>query len=146
MNYNDLTWRHFMSAAHAGTLSGSGVRRGTAGSRSQGIWVQFDLQIGTQSASSQGVAHVQAARFLAYGCPHVIAVADWVAENSQGLEVPGSAAAASLQPAHLPLSVAALQREFEVPVEKLGRVLIIEDAWRAALSSPYGGESAYEPV
>jgi hypothetical protein len=27
-----------------------------------------------------------------------------------------------------------------VPVEKLGRLLIVEDAWRAALSSPYRPE------
>jgi hypothetical protein len=166
VNYNDLTWRHFMSASHAGTLMdvsadmdmgagtrmGEGVWRGAAGSRAQGTWVQFDLQIGVQSATP-GVARIQAARFLAYGCPHVIAVADWLAGHSIGLEVElapvsavatASAASApamvSLRPTPLPRSVAALQREFEVPVEKLGRVLTIEDAWRAALSSPYRTE------
>jgi hypothetical protein len=138
MHYNDLTWRHFESAAYAGTLTGEGVRRGIAGGIAQGTWVQFDLHIGVQSASSPRVPRVLAARFLAYGCPHVIAVADWVAEHGVGLEF--GAPAAALGPVQLPQSVAALQREFGVPVEKLGRLLIVEDAWRAALSSPYRPE------
>jgi hypothetical protein len=31
---------------------------------------------------------------------------------------------------------------FEVPIEKLGRLLIVEDAWIAAVSSPYREVSA----
>lgn len=70
---------------------------------------------------------VEAVRFLAYACPHVIAVADWIA-----LEMPGRPA----MPA-LPESVHALRARFEAPVEKLGRLFVIEDAWIAALSSPH---------
>jgi hypothetical protein len=128
MTYNELTWRHFEQAAHAGELGGDYVRRGAAGNPAHGTWVQFDVRV----APGDGALVVQEARFLAYGCPHVIAVADWVAGR----------AAAAMDGAHgatgaLPESVSALQHRFEVPVEKLGRLLVIEDAWRVALSSPY---------
>jgi NifU-like protein involved in Fe-S cluster formation len=123
-NYNDLTWRHFSVAAYAGVLAGGGVHRGAAGSPEQGTWVQFDLQIGRTGAPT-----VQDARFQAFGCPHVIAVADWLAQNAVGREV--------VPLRGLPESAAALRERFDMPVEKLGRLLLVEDAWRAALESPY---------
>jgi cysteine desulfurase len=126
-NYNDLTWRHFSGAAYAGLLEGSGVHRGAAGSPLQGTWVQFDLQIG-----GAGTQSVQDARFQAYGCPHVIAVADWLAQNAVGREVAGAVPLRGL-----PDSVGALRERFDMPVEKLGRLLVVEDAWRAVLSSLY---------
>lgn len=132
MTYNELTWRHFTQAAHAGVLAGSGVRRAAAGSQAHGTWVQFDVCL----TQSNGVTVVQDARFLAYGCPHVIAVADWVAEHAVGAAA-GAALGAVGVAGGLPESVAALQQRFAVPVEKLGRLLVVEDAWRAALSSPY---------
>jgi NifU-like protein involved in Fe-S cluster formation len=132
MNYNDLTRRHFESPDHAGVLAGpavrlespaeAGVRRGAAGSEAQGTWVQFDVQIG----SSQGET-IDRVRFLAYGCPHVIAVSDWIAQQAVGREA---------KPA-LPESVQSLRERFDVPTEKLGRLLIVEDAWIAAVSSPH---------
>jgi NifU-like protein involved in Fe-S cluster formation len=123
MNYSNLTWRHFDSPACAGVLAGTAVRRGAAGSRALGTWVQFDVRIGARNQASS----VEAVRFLAYGCPHVIAVADWLAQKAVG----GPAEAV------LPESVHALRERFEVPIEKLGRLLIVEDAWIAALSSPF---------
>ena len=123
MNYSNLTWQHFNDPVCAGVLTGAAVRRGTAGSRAQGIWVQFDVQIGSRHQESI----VEAVRFLAYACPHVIAVADWVAQKAVG---------GPSEPV-LPESVPALRERFEVPIEKLGRLLIVEDAWIAALASPY---------
>jgi NifU-like protein involved in Fe-S cluster formation len=118
MTYNEPTLRHFETAANAGVLAGPGIRRGAAGSRALGTWVQFDLQVGSE--------RLQAVRFLAFGCPHVIAVADWVAQCSVGLPaVPA-----------LPESVTLLKQRFAVPTEKLGRLLVIEDAWIAAWSPP----------
>jgi NifU-like protein involved in Fe-S cluster formation len=115
VNYSELTQRYFQSAAGAGVLSGPDVHRGAAGARAQGTWVQFDVQL------DSGV--IQAARFLAFGCPHTIAVSAWVAEHGVG------AARAAL-----PESVQQLSERFEVPVEKRGRLLIIEDAWIAAVA------------
>ncbi len=137
MNYNELTCHHFESAANAGVLVGPDTRRGAAGNRALGTWVQFDVQFGAGRAQSlQGAPveeavraaeqTVQAVRFLAYGCPHVIAVADWIAGQATSRQ----------SGTELPESVQSLRERFDVPVEKLGRLLIIEDAWRAAVSSP----------
>lgn len=115
MNYNDLTRKYFESAPNAGELAGPGVFRGAAGNRVEGAWVQFDLQISTGTVSE--------AKFLALACPHVIAVSAWLAEQAVGRPV---------QP-RLPESVPALRDRFAVPVEKTGRLLIIEDAWLAAV-------------
>jgi NifU-like protein involved in Fe-S cluster formation len=111
MTYNELTLRYFETTPAAGVLTGSGILRGAAGDRAHGTWVQFDLQVGG--------GLIQAARFLAFGCPHTIAVCAWVAERASGC---------ALRPA-LPESVAQLSERFAVPVEKRGRLLIIEDAW-----------------
>ena len=124
MNYNDLTRRHFERAAAAGVLSGPRVRRGEAGDRAQGTWVQFTLRMPPEEAA----ASIEAVRFLAFGCPHVIAVADWVCEAAVG-RPPGRA---------LPETVQRLRERFAVPIDKTGRLLIVEDAWIAAVSSPYG--------
>jgi NifU-like protein involved in Fe-S cluster formation len=128
MNYSNLTWQRFDNPACNGVLAGAAVCRGAAGSRAQGIWVQFDVRVGARDQRPV----VEAARFLAYACPHVIAIADWVAERALG----GPA-----DPV-LPETVHALRERFEVPIEKLGRILLVEDAWIAALSSPYRLKSA----
>jgi NifU-like protein involved in Fe-S cluster formation len=120
MNYNALTRRYFESPSGAGVLSGPGVSRGAAGSIESGTWVQFDFQVHTQT--------LQAARFLAFGCPHTIAVAAWLAEQA-----PGQALRAAL-----PHNVHDLSTRFEVPIPKLGRLLIVEDAWIAAAREAMG--------
>jgi NifU-like protein involved in Fe-S cluster formation len=112
MKYSDRTRRYFESASCAGALEDA--FRGAAGDRGQGTWVQFDLVV--------NAAVIADARFLAFACPHTIAVAAWLAEQSIG---------SALQ-REMPRSVAALREQFAVPVEKLGRLLIVEDAWRAA--------------
>jgi hypothetical protein len=142
--YSELTWRHFRAAGRAGELTGTDACRGSAGTYAQGTWVQFDVRIvgtaasgdarcqseGGQEARCQGArGQVAAAAFLAFGCPHVIAVCDWLAQQAVGR--PAAAC--------LPESVTALQRRFGVPTEKLGRLLIVEDAWIAALSPPSPG-------
>ncbi len=120
MKYNDLTRRYFESAASAGELTAPGTLRGAAGSRAQGTWVQFDVQV---DANTRG-GTIQAARFLAFACPHVIAVSAWVAEQAVGRAAR----------AELPDGVQSLRERFGLPVEKLGRLLIVEDAWIAAVA------------
>jgi len=117
MNYNELTRRYFESGANVGELTGPGVFRGAAGSLEGGTWVQFDLQINAGAVS--------AARFLAFGCPHTIAVSSWLTEQAVG------------HPAKPQLAegVQGLRARFAVPVEKMGRLLIIEDAWLAAAAA-----------
>jgi NifU-like protein involved in Fe-S cluster formation len=116
VNYSELTLHYFETAMGAGVLTGPNVCRGAAGSPAQGTWVQFDV------LSSGG--SIQAARFLAFACPHTIAVSAWVAEHAVGAACRAA----------LPESVQELSERFAVPVEKRGRLLIIEDAWVAAVS------------
>jgi NifU-like protein involved in Fe-S cluster formation len=117
LNYSELTLRYFETAAGAGVLAGADVHRGAAGSRVRGTWVQFDIQVGSEG--------VRAARFLAFGCPHTIAVSAWVAEHAADAGLGGA----------LPESVQELSDRFAVPAEKRGRLLVIEDAWAAALAA-----------
>lgn len=119
MNYNSLTRQYFERAPQVGVLEGSGTYRGAAGSRALGTWVQFDLAVQQEEAC----AVVREARFLAYGCPYVIAAAAWIAKKAPGVQAGGA----------LPASVLALQQRFEAPVEKLGRLLAVEDAWNDAM-------------
>jgi cysteine desulfurase len=95
----------------------SDIRRGRAGKQSDGTRVFFELQI------ADGI--VKSARFSAYGCPHTLAVASGLCEVLEGRRVE----------AGLPGTPADWAREFEVPTEKLGRLLIVEDALRAALDA-----------
>lgn len=121
MKYNDLTRRYFESPSKAGSLPDG--FRGAAGHLAQGAWVQFDLRIEAASVAD--------ARFLAFACPHTIAVSAWLAEKSVGH-------ALRLE---MPYSIAALRELFEVPVEKLGRLIIVEDAWRAAAAAAIDSEA-----
>jgi NifU-like protein involved in Fe-S cluster formation len=115
VKYNEATLHYFRTAETAGVLTGPGTWRGAAGTRERGTWVQFDVRI------SEGI--IRDVRFLAFGCPHTLAVSAWVAEQAVGRDAR----------AVLPESVEDLNERFAVPVEKLGRLLIIEDAWLAAL-------------
>jgi hypothetical protein len=124
LRYNALTTRYFEAAAGAGVLEGARVGRGAAGSRPLGTWVQFDLEARN--------GRITAARFLAFGCPHTVAVCSRVTELAVGRECDPS----------LPDGIDALRAQFGVPVEKLGRLLTVEDAWGAAVAALPGGADA----
>jgi len=83
---------------------------GEAGGPGQEAWVRFRLRI------QDGV--VKSALFKAYGCPHTLAVAAWVSQRLRGR---GRADLAPGTPAEWADALA-------VPVEKLGRLLVVEDA------------------
>jgi hypothetical protein len=118
VNYSALTLHYFETAVGAGILAGPVVFRGAAGDRRHGTWVQFDVHV------SAGI--IRAARFLAFACPHTIAVSAWIAEQAAG----------TVARPCLPESVQDLSDRFAVPVAKRGRLLIVEDAWIAALAPP----------
>jgi hypothetical protein len=77
--------------------------------------VLFELKI------TDGI--VKSARFSAYGCPHTVAVTAWLCETLEGAPLGGVA----------PGTPADWAGKFAVPAEKLGRLLVVEDALRAAL-------------
>jgi NifU-like protein involved in Fe-S cluster formation len=91
-------------------------RRGVAGNIAQGARVEFEARV------RQG--RVQECRFRAYGCPHVIAAASWVAEQAEGRSV---ADLGWVDPQ-------ALARLLEAPPHKLGSLLVVEDAYRACMT------------
>ena len=94
----------------------SGVLAGEGGAPGQATWVRFHLTI------AAGI--VKSARFKAYGCPHTLAVADTLTRR-----LPGRTRAEG--PSGTPAEWA---EELKVPVEKLGRLLVVEDALRACFA------------
>ncbi|MEJ0084788.1 MAG: aminotransferase class V-fold PLP-dependent enzyme [Pseudomonadota bacterium] len=115
-----LAQRYFLAPARvprfARASPPAGVRQGQAGRRADGTWVLFELEIAGES--------VKSARSSAYGCPHTLAVVAWLCEVLEGRRLA----------AGVPEAPADWARKFEVPAEKLGRLLIVEDALRAALN------------
>ena len=103
------------AAGGAGGTLQSGVLTGEAGGPGEETWVRFRLLIEGDT--------VKEARFQAFGCPHTLDVAGWLCGELRGRS---RAALAAGTPAQW-----ALARS--VPVEKLGRLLVIEDALRACL-------------
>jgi cysteine desulfurase len=83
---------------------------GEGGGPGQEVWVRFRLQV------QDGA--VKSALVKAYGCPHTLAVAAWVAERLRGRR------RADLAPG----TPAEWAETLAVPVEKLGRLLVVEDA------------------
>jgi cysteine desulfurase len=86
--------------------------QGEAGSEDSGTWIRFHLLLEADT--------VKDARVRAYGCPHTLDVAAWLAPRLRGRT------RVDLVPED-PLSWA---RARGVPAEKLGRLLVIEDALR----------------
>jgi NifU-like protein involved in Fe-S cluster formation len=115
MKYSALTRQFFEAAPSAGQIDWESAGRGEAGRVELGTWIQFDIVVRAN--------RIETARFKAFACPHTIATAAWLA----------SAASQFSAVAELPESVHALQQRFDVPVEKLGRLLLVEDAWCAAI-------------
>ncbi|MGH8289813.1 MAG: aminotransferase class V-fold PLP-dependent enzyme [Steroidobacteraceae bacterium] len=83
---------------------------GEGGGPGQEVWIRFRLQV------REGV--VTSALFKAYGCPHTLAVTAWVTERLRGR---GRADLAPGTPAEWAETLA-------VPAEKLGRLLVVQDA------------------
>ena len=93
------------------------VVTGEAEDRTLHVWVRFQLQVIGDT--------IQAVDYRAYGCPHTVAAASWVAERftGRGIEFADD------------FAVQELAAELEVPVEKLGKLLRVEDALRACLAA-----------
>ncbi len=112
--YSSVVEDHFMRPRHAGTLTGHHeiTLNGTAGRREHGTEVVFHIGIDD--------GRIGEITFQAFGCPHTIAACSVLTERLTGLPV---VALDDVQPAELAASL-------DLPVEKTGRMLIIEDALR----------------
>jgi cysteine desulfurase len=123
-NLNPLARRYFLAAPRPPEFPHGGaphdVRQGRAGARAQGAEVLFELRLAPGPNAGK---IVKSARFTVYGCPHTVAVTSWLCEALEGRSLAAG-------PPGRPAEWAAA---FEVPAEKLGRLLIVEDALRLAI-------------
>lgn len=111
--------RFFRDLPGAGVIPDSAgtVVRGEAGGPGEEVWVRFHLLVDGDS--------VKDARFEARGCPHTLATAAWLSGVLRGRR----------REEALHGGPQAWARVLGVPVEKLGRLLVIEDALNASLRS-----------
>jgi NifU-like protein involved in Fe-S cluster formation len=120
MEYSSEVVRRCDAPQRAGELPHAtpGLSSGEAEDRALQVWVRFDLQV------RNGV--IQQARFEAFGCPHTVAAADLVAERLEGQPVEAARRVDARE----------LMAALDVPIDKLGKLLRIEDAAAAAGGAP----------
>ena len=107
--YSAEVRRRFANTAHAGTLADGLAVLETA----QGVRLELSARL------KRG--RLEALRFRAWGCPHLIAAAEAFCEAYEGADV------RELED----FSGAPISRKLDVPVEKAGRILVLEDAVRS---------------
>ena len=107
--YGSLVRALFDKTEHAGEIAG-GVTASAAGPEAR---IQLFARLDGET--------VRRLRFRAWGCPHVIAAAEYFCKNHEG------AALSDLEA----FDVSEIIEKLSVPVEKTGRILVLEDAVRA---------------
>ncbi|MBT8085034.1 MAG: iron-sulfur cluster assembly scaffold protein [Woeseia sp.] len=110
--YNERVRQLFAAPAHVGNLGGPVADVARGGSR---VVLSAEIE-GTQ---------VKRLAFRAFGCPHLIAAAERFCDEFEGRparDMTASPARDSLQ-------------ELEIPVEKTGQILLLEDAALALQAS-----------
>jgi len=111
--YSAIVVDHFEHPRNGGRFeAGEGVIKGTAGSVAQGTMFSLSARIAAN--------RIEAVRFEAYGCPHCIAAGSWLSERLVGLD------REQLRGWRWRDADQVLQ----FPLEKRGRLLILEDAVR----------------
>lgn len=115
MEYSSEVERRLKFPERAGFSRDTGARvvTGEAEDRSLNVWIRFQVRLDNGAIGS--------IRFEAYGCPHFIAAADWHAERLEGQ--PSDALAHA--------DTRGARQSLDVPTEKLGKLLVIEDALAA---------------
>lgn len=96
--------------------AGVGIQvTGEAIALDRGAWIRFDARI------AEG--RVANCVFRAWGCPHSLAAAAWVVREVRARTAADCAS----------IDAAWLTQELDVPAEKMGRMLVVEDALAALL-------------
>jgi NifU-like protein involved in Fe-S cluster formation len=118
LDYSGEVRHRFETAPRHGRIFAPAAERlhGAAGEVARGVRVEFDARV--------RAGRIVECRFRAYGCPHVIAAASWVAEQAEG------------RPANDTdwVEPRRLADFLEAPPHKLGNLLVVEDAYRACLA------------
>ncbi len=119
MDYSLEVQQRFHSPQGAGEFAEGtpGLVTGEAEDRTLNVWVRVQVQfVGTV---------IRSVRFRVFGCPHMMAAAGWAAEALQGRE----------SNALRELDMHEIRKILDTPLEKLGKLLVLEDAlqacWRA---------------
>jgi len=112
MDYSSEVRRRCSAPARAGEISldAGDVVEGAAEDRSLSVWVRFQVQL-------QGET-IESVRYRAFGCPHTLAAADFIAGDLEGKSVD----------ALISIDLTAVAQQIELPREKYGKLLRIEDA------------------
>jgi NifU-like protein involved in Fe-S cluster formation len=115
MDYSPQIWQRFRQPRYSGKLEGAGLVAGEARTPASKAVLRLQLRV--------TAGRVEAARFLALGCPSTVAAADWLCEWLEGRELAeaGSLSATDLAQA---LELVAVRRHCAV---------LAEDALRAVL-------------
>jgi cysteine desulfurase len=96
--------------------AGAAIVGGEAGGRGQETWVRFHLLVTGDT--------VKEARFQAFACPHTTEVAAWLCSELRG----------RTREKLIPGTPGGWAQARGIPAEKLGRLLVVEDALRACLA------------
>ena len=107
--YSEAVRNLFAAPAHAGAVADGS----TVLVEDQGMRVELSAR------AERGL--IEAMRFRVWGCPHLIAAAEWVCNHYEA----GPVAALEVFPS------ARIMEDLAVPTEKTGRILVLEDAIQA---------------
>ncbi len=112
MDYDSQVRLRFLSAHRSGPLDevAPELVSGEAEDRTLNVWIRFQVKV------LDGI--IRTVRYNVYGCPHTVAAAEWTAEWLEGR--PASALCE--------LEMRTRRQALGVPVEKLGNLLLVEDA------------------
>jgi len=124
--YSPLVHELFERLPHAGDLApGSGTLvHSEAMALDRGAWVRFGARIED--------GRVVDCAFRAWGCPHTLAAAALAASRMHGQRIDAEATCDARR----------LAAELDAPPEKLGRLLVVEDALFAMLARAHALQSA----
>ncbi|MDH4054894.1 MAG: iron-sulfur cluster assembly scaffold protein [Gammaproteobacteria bacterium] len=109
--YNPVVRDYFARPEHAGEVMGEDAA--VAFFEDQGMRIRLSAKVARED--------IKTLRFLAWGCPHVIAAAEAFCRRFEGRP------AAELAN----FDASQLMRDLAVPVEKTGRILVLEDTVRS---------------
>jgi NifU-like protein involved in Fe-S cluster formation len=117
----------FRDLAHAGDLSAGVIYTGEAGCVAQGTRVRFSLRLSD--------TRVEQVRYRAYGCPFTLATCEWLARQLTGRQLSEASAHAVSAALGTPAEWAAA---LGIPSQRLGRLLVVEDALQHTLDGKGG--------
>lgn len=122
--YNETVREFFHSAVHAGDLSRDypQILRSEAAEAGQGARIALSVGIEDELIGEM--------RYRVWGCPHLIAAAEWLCKQRE------SGPVTALR--DFPLQE--IMRQLSVPVEKTGRILLLEDAQKSLVAPDSGVE------